>query len=169
MVWLGVVLVAATIAAGAAAPSSDPPARGLATVDTSAGALLYSGDCAACHGYTGEGLLGAYPPLASVVPRLLEEEGGRGYLIGVMLHGLSGRIEVRGRGYDDLMPSFGHLADQGIADVLNHVATEWGNRELLPTGEPEFTALEVGLARAAMLSHAELSRTREVLTRALEQ
>lgn len=159
------VLAAAVLAA----PAPDVVGRPLATVDASAGLPQYEASCAGCHGYVGEGLPGATPPLAGVVPRLLALDDGREYLIAVVLHGLSGRIDVAGRGYDGIMPSFGHLPDRDIASVLNHVATAWGNREMLPATEPEFTALEVALARAIATDQPRLKQRRETLTRMLEQ
>jgi len=164
-----VCAAAAFIAVVFAAPGPGVVGRPLATLDTTAGLPHYEASCAGCHGYTGEGLPGATPPLAGVVPRLLVLDDGREYLINVVLHGLSGRIEVEGRGYDGLMPSFGHVPDKDIAAVLNHVATAWGNREMLPAVEPEFTALEVALARAIATDQSELNRVREALTRPLEQ
>ncbi len=151
------------------ASSPVPVGRDLATLDTTAGRARYEADCAACHGYTGDGLVGAYPPLAAVVPELLGVDGGRWYLVRVLLHGLSGDVNVAGRSYDGLMPSFGHLGDQELALVLNHVATAWGNRELLPVGEREFTALEVALARGGPVDQSQLSSAREQLAQALAQ
>lgn len=162
---VAVMAVAGTLAASAPGQHGRP----LATLDTSAGLPHYEASCAACHGYLGEGLLGATPPLAGTVPELLSLEGGREYVVGVVLHGLSGRIEVDGREYEAIMPSFGQLPDQYVADLLNHMATAWGNRELLPVGEPEFTGLEVALARTLATDQVELARTRRTLTRALEQ
>lgn len=107
--------------------------------------------------------------MAGSIPGLLGTEGGRDYLIGVLLHGLSGEIEVSERTYDGIMPPWGHLSDQHIAAVLNHLGTAWGNRELLPDGVPEFTALEVSLRRGFPKSQADLAANRQLLTRSLEQ
>lgn len=159
----------AFVATVLAAPLADVVGRPLAMLDASAGLPHYEAVCAGCHGYVGEGLTGAIPPLAGVVPRLLALDDGREYLIAVVLHGLSGRIEVAGRGYDGIMPSFGHVPDRDIASVLNHVATAWGNREMLPAAEPEFTALEVALARSVVTDQSQLNQVREALTRTLEQ
>ena len=67
------------------------------------------------------------------------------------------------------MPSWAHLSDQQLADVLNHVATAWGNAAQLPPGAVEFTALEVALERAFPVDQATLIATRHALTRLSEQ
>lgn len=173
--WSGALLVAAGLAVAACAAltvAAEPPLgqpRPLASVDTRSGHATYEANCAACHGYLGEGLVGAYPPLAGSVPGLLGTRGGRDYLMGVLLHGLSGAIEVSGRTFDGIMPPWGHLSDQHIAAVLNHIGTAWGNRELLPDEVSEFTALEVSLKRGFPDSQAELAADRQALTRSLEQ
>lgn len=153
----------------AAAPLGDGALRPLTALDTTAGLAVYEANCAACHGFAGEGLTGAVPPLAGNVPRLVVLEGGREYLVGVLLHGLSGEIEVAGRRYDGLMPSWAHLGEQQVADVLNFVATAWGNAAFLPPDAVEFTALEVTLAQAFPADHATLGAARRALTRLSEQ
>lgn len=56
----------------------------LAQVD---GAKLYQ-QCAGCHQANGQGIPGAFPPLAGHVAEILAKEGGRDYLILVLLYGL---------------------------------------------------------------------------------
>lgn len=153
----------------AAAPLGTDGLRPLATLDTTAGLAVFEASCAACHGFAGEGLVGAVPPLVADVPALLSLEGGREYLVRVLLNGLSGEIEVQGRRYSGVMPSWAHLSDQELADVLNHVATAWGNAALLPPDEVEFTALEVALARGFPADQASLAAQRRALARASEQ
>ncbi len=158
---LGLTLGAAPLGAGGLRP--------LATLDTTVGMAVYEANCAACHGFLGEGLRTAVPPLAGNVPRLVAAEGGRDYLVRVLLHGLSGTVEVDGEDYDGVMPGWAYLGEQQVADVLNHVATAWGNAALLPPDAVEFTALEVGLARAVPTDQAALLATRRALARASEQ
>jgi len=162
-------LAAAVAAAPGAAPVPGTPLRPLAGLDTTSGRAVYEANCAGCHGFTGEGLRGAVPPLAGNVPVLLAREGGREYLVGVLLTGLSGEIEVLGERYDGVMPSWAHLGEAQVADVLNHVATAWGNAALLPPDAVEFTDLEVGMARAFPADQAALARMRRTLARPSEQ
>ena len=59
------------------------------------GAKIYA-QCAGCHQQNGQGIPGAFPPLAGHVAEILAKEGGREYLILVLLYGLQGQIEVKG-------------------------------------------------------------------------
>ncbi len=162
------VALAAVTALGAA-PLGDGALRPLSTLDTTVGLGLYEASCAGCHGFGGEGLRSAVPPLAGTLPLLLAGEGGREYVVAVLLHGLSGRIEVSGESYDGLMPSWAHLGDEQVAAVLNHVATAWGNVGLLPPDAVEFTGLEVALARARPTDHASLASARRSLAQSSAQ
>jgi mono/diheme cytochrome c family protein len=81
--------------------------------------------CVACHQPAGEGVPGAFPPLAGS-PRVL---GPQEVLIKIVLKGLQGPLESQGRRYNGAMP--GHEAaftDRQIADVLSYVRATWGNR-----------------------------------------
>ncbi len=79
------------------------------------GEVLYRSICAACHMPDGNGARtgsGMFPSLREN-PRL----AAAAYPALVVLNGLHG------------MPPFGHqLDDQQIADVVNHVRTQFGNR-----------------------------------------
>ncbi len=101
------------------------------------GASTY-GNCAACHQPTGQGIPAAFPPLAQNLPLLYNAEGGRAYLISVLLYGLQGQIDVLGQSYSSVMPAWQQLSDEQIAAVLNHSLTSWGNDDLLA----DFNAIE---------------------------
>lgn len=91
--------------------------------------------CVACHQPSGEGVPGAFPPLAGS-PRVLGDEE---VLIKIVLKGLQGPLTSQGRDYQGLMP--GHeaaLTDRQIADVLNFVRASWGNG----AGDIEETAVK---------------------------
>jgi mono/diheme cytochrome c family protein len=126
------VLLVATVAALVRAQGT--PIDG---VDTTSGQALFNANCVACHQATGAGIPAVFPPLRGHVPALLAVEGGKRYLIDVVLYGLSGRIVVEGQHYDGIMPPWSHLSDSQLADVLNYVVTAWDNRQLL---EPGFVA-----------------------------
>src|SRR3546814_8768875 len=64
------------------------------------GKVLYEGNCAACHQLSGQGLAGAFPPLANSDYLMAREDKGAG----IILHGLSGKIVVNGVEYDGIMP-----------------------------------------------------------------
>lgn len=91
------------------------------------GETLYVQYCAGCHGRNGQGIAGAFPPLAGSE----WVTGEADVPIRIVLHGLQGRIEVDGRLFDGLMPPFGaRLNDTEIASVLSYIRSSWGNDAL---------------------------------------
>ncbi|MBA2662703.1 MAG: cytochrome c [Bradymonadaceae bacterium] len=96
-------------------------------------AALYQRQCAACHGAEGQGVPGRYPPLVQTAWVVADKD----VPIRVVLHGLSGRIEVRGQPYGAMMPAFGHqLSNAEIAALLSHIRASWGNEaEAISTEE----------------------------------
>ena len=126
------------------------------------GAQTYAANCAACHQAEGQGLAGAFPPLAGHTPELYNAEGGRVYLILLVLYGLQGEIEVLGTPYNGAMPAWAQLSDEQVAAALNHALTAWGNAEALE----DFTPIlpdEVAAERDLGLSPAEVRETRPEL------
>ncbi|MBX2798678.1 MAG: nitrite reductase, copper-containing [Myxococcales bacterium] len=89
-----------------------------------AGHQVYAGVCVACHQADGQGLDGAFPPLAEA--DYLMADVARS--IRIVLEGLQGEITVNGKTYDGVMPSQGNLSDDEIANVLTYVRNSWGNR-----------------------------------------
>lgn len=87
------------------------------------GRAIYLANCAACHGPTGDGLPGAFPPLAgSDYLRDNREAAIKG-----IINGQQGPIVVNGQTYNGVMPGFGHLSDDAIAAVTNYILSSWGN------------------------------------------
>jgi mono/diheme cytochrome c family protein len=103
------------------------------------GAKLYEQHCAQCHGDKGEGVPGAYPPLAGNRAVKLRVTAN---LVQVVLNGgfppaTAGNPRPFG------MPPFATMfTDADVAAVLSHVRSSWGNR-------------------AAAVSEFEVSRQRE--------
>jgi len=87
------------------------------------GEAVYNANCAACHQPTGQGLAGAFPPLAN--SDFLQ--GDRKAVMSAALFGLSGPITVNGVDYNGVMPSLGHLPDEDLAAALTYVFSAWGN------------------------------------------
>jgi nitrite reductase (NO-forming) / hydroxylamine reductase len=87
------------------------------------GKEVYQANCAACHQANGEGLAGAFPPLAN--SDFLDR--GRNEVLAAALFGLSGPLTVNGKQYNGVMPSMGHLSDTDLAAALSYVMTAWGN------------------------------------------
>lgn len=92
------------------------------------GKQVYMGLCFACHQPNGQGLPGAFPPLAG--SDFLQADHDRA--IRIVLKGLSGPVTVNGTTINSVMPpQEAVLTDRQIADVLTYVLNSWGNQ-----GEP---------------------------------
>ncbi|QCR21440.1 cytochrome c [Pontibacter sp. SGAir0037] len=88
------------------------------------GEEVYSANCQSCHMPEGEGIPGAFPPLAKSDFLMKDQKRA----VHIVLHGLSGDIQVNGETYSMEMPPQAHLSDQEVADVLNYVQNNWGNK-----------------------------------------
>jgi len=119
---------AAKIAQEAAAPL---PATGSAAGQpgvsgaSAAGATVFSNNCSSCHGATGQGTPGAFPPLAgnSAVTAADPKE-----IIGIVLNGKTGPLNVNGTTYNGTMPPWkSQLKPDEIASVLTYIRSSWGN------------------------------------------
>lgn len=97
---------------GLFAPLAAPPAHAQA-------ADLFANHCAACHQADGSGTVGLAPPVKGAHWARLEAD--RAYLPTVLLHGLSGRIQIDGQLYVGSMPSFSALDDAALAQIANHL------------------------------------------------
>lgn len=87
-----------------------------------AGKMIYSRVCQACHQAKGQGIPGAFPPLAKA--DYLNDDMHRA--INVIVHGLTGEIEVNGKKYDAVMPRL-DLSDEDVANVVTYIMNSWGN------------------------------------------
>ncbi len=131
-----------------------------AQLDLSAGEAVYTANCAACHQATGQGVAGAFPPLAGHVPVLYNAD--RSYLINLLLYGLQGEIQVQGQTYNGVMPAWQQLSDEDIANVLNYASNAWGNADALQNFQP-YTAADITPVRDAGLSSDEVYALRQEL------
>lgn len=111
-----------------------------APVDLEAlGRQVYQSACVACHQSSGLGLAGAFPPLDGSE----WVTGNPDAPIGIVLHGLSGPIEVKGVVYNGVMPAFGaQLSDDEVAAVVSYVRGAWSNKAdpVLPESVAELRA-----------------------------
>ncbi len=106
----------ASSAASSVAQQKDPMA---------VGRRVFTQICSACHQGNGMGLPGAFPPLA--MSDYLNAAPKRA--IGIVLHGLHGKITVNNTGYESQMPAFGgQLSDDEIAGVLTYVLNNFNNQ-----------------------------------------
>ena len=89
------------------------------------GEKLYVNHCAACHGDHGEGVPGAYAPLAGNRAVTMRRAAN---LVRIVLEG-GFAPDTPGHPRPFGMPPFGQTLDnEDIAELLTHVRTSWGNQ-----------------------------------------
>lgn len=107
----------------ATAPAPAEP--GSAAAKDARGAALYTDHCASCHGERGEGVPGAYPPLAGnrAVTMAVPANLVRIVLEGGFAPATAGNPRPYG------MPPFAQtLSNDDVAALLTHLRRSWGNR-----------------------------------------
>lgn len=123
-------LAQANAPAAAPAATAAPGAKNVAAFDySSLGAQTYAANCQSCHGATGAGVPGTFPPLAG--DPIVNGSDGDAH-VKIVLKGLSGKT-IGGTHYGAQMPPFSQLSDAQIAAVIDHERTSWGNRGPLVT------------------------------------
>lgn len=85
------------------------------------GAMVYTQVCQACHQANGEGIPGAFPPLAKA--DYLKNVGAS---IHAVIKGLQGEITVNGVKYNGVMPAQ-NLSNEEVANVMTYVYNNFGN------------------------------------------
>ncbi len=88
------------------------------------GKKLFNQHCSACHQSNGQGLVGAFPPLAKSDYLMKDKHRA----IEILLAGKNGEITVNGQKYNGQMPDFSRLNDNDVADILTYVMNSWGNK-----------------------------------------
>jgi len=118
----------------------------VAETPMSIGKKLYGGNCVACHGASGEGSPGTYPPLAGSEWVI----GNKDRLAAIMFHGLAGSVSVKGGNYSTMvMPGWAtNFTPEKIADIMTYIRASWGNTANAVTTE------EVTAAQAKFASHS---------------
>jgi mono/diheme cytochrome c family protein/glucose/arabinose dehydrogenase len=96
-----------------------------------AGKGLYEQVCLACHQQHGLGQAGLAPPLVGSE----WVAGSEKRMIRIVLHGMRGKLKVKGEEFELDMPSLGVLDDEQVASVLTYVRREWGHT--FPAVSPE--------------------------------
>jgi cbb3-type cytochrome c oxidase subunit III len=113
-------------ASAASSMSASTMAKGNTAVASAAdGAKVFDTNCASCHGANGQGLPGAFPPLAKN-PTVV---GDATKVIHIVKYGLTGAITVEGHPFNGQMPPWGStLSNADIAAVVTYVRSSWGNK-----------------------------------------
>jgi len=110
------------------------------------GGRFFAQNCAACHQANGQGIPGAFPPLAR--SDFLNADAQRA--IGIVLNGKSGPVTVNGVTFNGVMPAL-NLTDEDVANVLSYVYSQWGNRGAVITPE-QVTAVRAASPRPSASS-----------------
>jgi nitrite reductase (NO-forming)/hydroxylamine reductase len=109
---------AAEVAQGSGAKGPQPQ-------QMAAGQKVYETLCQACHQPNGQGMTGAFPPLAKSDYLMADKRRA----VTIVLHGLHGPITVNKQQYNAVMPPLGaQMSDEDIANVVTYVLNSWGNR-----------------------------------------
>ena len=138
---------------GSLAVGSDQPEE-VAFDPRREGMKIYQATCMACHQVNGQGLPGAFPPLAQ--SSWVEKDPAM--LARIVLHGLYGPITVNGTEFNSVMAPLGAvLSDEQIALVLTYVRQEWGNTADAVDAEVVAQARSETAGRAAMWTVDELA------------
>lgn len=87
------------------------------------GKEVYNAQCITCHMEKGEGLEGAFPPLAKADYLMADKNRS----IKQIIEGVTGEMKVNGVVYNGAMPAI-DLTDEQVSDVLNYVRNSWGNK-----------------------------------------
>lgn len=91
-------------------------------LDLSKGESIFKAKCVVCHQENGQGIDGAFPPLAGSDYLLADKNRA----IKEVLAGKSGEVTVNGKVYNQVMPP-NVLTDEEAVDVMNYVLNSWGN------------------------------------------
>jgi len=89
----------------------------------SSAAKLYDTYCRMCHQQNGKGDGARFPPLDSSEWVI----GDKKRLINLVLNGVQGPIDVKGKSYNGTMPMHAFLSDNDLAVVLTYVRRSFGN------------------------------------------
>jgi mono/diheme cytochrome c family protein len=119
------------------------------------GAQIYANTCAACHQPNGAGKDEQFPPLAGSE----WATGPEGRIVRIVLHGLTGEIDVEGQLFSGLMPPLGAaLKDDEIAAVATYVRSSWGNKASAVTPATVARIRKEHASRTTPWTAAELAR-----------
>lgn len=103
-------------------------------------ARLYNIYCGTCHQANGKGAGARFPPLAETT----WVTGNKNLLIGIVLKGMNGPIEVNGQQFNGTMPHHRFLEDEEIAHILTYIRQNFGNDASAVSPE-EVAAVRKGL------------------------
>lgn len=119
-------------------PAPIPARRGIGSKNVAGfdyatlGSQVFAQNCQSCHGASGTGVPGVFPPLAG--DPIVDGKDADAH-VRIVLQGLSGKA-IGGTRFAAQMPAFGtQLSDAQIAAVVDHERTSWGNHGPIVTPE----------------------------------
>jgi mono/diheme cytochrome c family protein len=121
---------------------------------TQDGRAVFGRTCATCHQQNGQGMRGAFPPLAGS-PYV---NGDKARLIRIVLHGLNGQLVLHEQRYNGVMPPWKSLSDADMAAVLTYVRNNFGNAAGPVTAQEVARQRAATASRKTMMTVAELGR-----------
>ena len=118
--------------------SGAPAAGGGLSASAQAGQSVYQQNCSSCHGATGMGTPGAFPPLADnpVVT------GDKKAVAHIVVAGLQGAISVKGASYNGQMPAWKSLSNKDLANVITFIRGGLGSNHASPVTEKDVAAVK---------------------------
>jgi mono/diheme cytochrome c family protein len=108
--------------------------------------------CSACHQPNGQGIPGAFPPLAGSE---IATAAAR-VPIRIVLLGVTGPLTVKGQRFNGTMPPWASFSDADIAATLTYVRSQWGN------AASAVTAAEVAAERRALAGRTRALTAAEI-------
>ncbi|MBO1436397.1 c-type cytochrome [Meiothermus sp. CFH 77666] len=118
------------------------------------GGQLYSQNCAGCHGASGQGIPGVFPPLAGN-PRVQDEA----YVVKAIRQGISGPLEVNGQAYNGAMPAMPQISEADARAIAAYTR-ELGRAPTATPASPEPATTPADPALAARGKALFLGQTR---------
>lgn len=120
-----------------------------------AGESDYIAQCSTCHQADGNGMAGAYPPLAGAeVPNLASPNRQ----IAIILKGMTGPVTVKGTEYNGVMTGFEQtLSDDQIAAIATYERSSWGNTGSAVTAAMVAEVRAAHASRTTSWTYAELT------------
>ena len=138
-----------------------------ALAQTADHAAVFNNNCSMCHQLGAAGVPGEFPRLAGRAGKIAATDAGRNYLERVVLFGMLGKVTVDGTPIvGGVMPSFGSLSDQDLADALDYIVSLDDSGKLQWKGMV-FKSADLARARAdKTLSPAQVHELRAAVTAA---
>ena len=128
------ILAAEPAAAAETTAATTGAAGAAAAAGNAAGASVFSQNCSSCHGATGQGQPGVFPPLANN-PFVT---GDPKKVIAVVTGGLHGSVVINGTTYNGTMPPWkGTLSNKQIADVITYIRGSLGSNKAAAVTEAQ--------------------------------